>query len=532
MLVQLLSRLGEHEKQELLGEAPLRFARHISDGIIKPEDVSNAIVNHKGIQLITNKKYRDRLISLMSASQANKVLLQYDGDYSSSPWASLIRVSGYKLEILARELGLVDEWEAYKSEDAVTRDLVSVDAGYSLYPYQIKISNKVAVMLRNPDIKRALIHLPTGAGKTRTAMDIVCQHLRENPDGLVVWLADTEELCDQAYKEFEYAWKHLGNRSLSSYSYFSDSEGTLSGIDSGFLVAGLQKLNCTKKSEREFLYRRLSVNATLVVFDEAHKSIAPTYSEIVNELVPQEKHSFVLGLTATPGRNFDIGSEENAALSAFFHNNKVEMRVKGYSSPIQYLIEEEYLARPEFLPLEYVGSNDLEVDANDVTPSGISSGLLRTLSDIEDRNAVIISQVIQEYEKGSSIIVFACNVEHAEYLSSVLCCLGFQAASITSRSDSAETRRRKIIKYRAGDLRILINFGVLTAGFDAPKTNVAIIARPTPSLVLYSQMVGRAMRGKRSKGNKNCRIYTVIDNIPEFNSVHKAFSYWDELWGS
>jgi superfamily II DNA or RNA helicase len=70
----------------------------------------------------------------------------------------------------------------------------------------------------------------------------------------------------------------------------------------------------------------------------------------------------------------------------------------------------------------------------------------------------------------------------------------------------------------------------LTTGFDAPKTNVAIIARPTKSLVLYSQMVGRAMRGKKNGGNKECNIYTVIDNIPEFINVSHAFEYWDKSW--
>ena len=75
----------------------------------------------------------------------------------------------------------------------------------------------------------------------------------------------------------------------------------------------------------------------------------------------------------------------------------------------------------------------------------------------------------------------------------------------------------------------MINYDVLTAGFDAPHTNVAIIARPTNSLVAYSQMAGRAMRGGET-GNKECRIYTVNDDIPEFKSVIKAFLHWDKYW--
>ena len=77
---------------------------------------------------------------------------------------------------------------------------------------------------------------------------------------------------------------------------------------------------------------------------------------------------------------------------------------------------------------------------------------------------------------------------------------------------------------------MLINYGVLTAGFDAPKTNVAIIARPTTSLVLYSQMVGRAIRGTRAGGNDKSTIFTVVDNLPGFRDVSQAFLNWEDVW--
>ena len=75
------------------------------------------------------------------------------------------------------------------------------------------------------------------------------------------------------------------------------------------------------------------------------------------------------------------------------------------------------------------------------------------------------------------------------------------------------------------------NYGVLTAGFDAPRTRCVIIARPTTSLVLYSQMVGRALRGPRAGGNATADVYTVADtNLPGFGSVADAFTNWEELW--
>ena len=80
---------------------------------------------------------------------------------------------------------------------------------------------------------------------------------------------------------------------------------------------------------------------------------------------------------------------------------------------------------------------------------------------------------------------------------------------------------------------VLLNYGVFTAGFDAPRTRCAIIARPTTSLVLYSQMVGRAMRGPRAGGNSRAYIYTVVDtNLPGFGSVTEAFANWENLWST
>ena len=77
----------------------------------------------------------------------------------------------------------------------------------------------------------------------------------------------------------------------------------------------------------------------------------------------------------------------------------------------------------------------------------------------------------------------------------------------------------------------VVNYGVLTAGFDAPRTSCVVIGRPTTSLVLYSQMVGRALRGPKSGGNRTCQIYTVADtSLPGFRSVATGFQNWEELW--
>ena len=80
---------------------------------------------------------------------------------------------------------------------------------------------------------------------------------------------------------------------------------------------------------------------------------------------------------------------------------------------------------------------------------------------------------------------------------------------------------------------MLVNFGVLTTGFDAPAASAALIARPTKSLVLYSQMVGRVIRGPLAGGTERCEIVTVVDTtLPGFGDVADAFMNWEDVWST
>ena len=109
---------------------------------------------------------------------------------------------------------------------------------------------------------------------------------------------------------------------------------------------------------------------------------------------------------------------------------------------------------------------------------------------------------------------------------------GFDAETILGETPS-DLRRTTIDRFKqdGAESMAIFNYGVLTAGFDAPRTKCVIIGRPTKSLVLYSQMVGRGMRGPRSGGNAISFIQTVVDtNLPGFGSVAEAFQNWEQLW--
>jgi superfamily II DNA or RNA helicase len=127
--------------------------------------------------------------------------------------------------------------------------------------------------------------------------------------------------------------------------------------------------------------------------------------------------------------------------------------------------------------------------------------------------------------------LFAASVQQSDLLAAVLSARGFWAASITSKSPNGRAESIAAFKDNEECPKILCNFGVLTTGFDAPRTSAALIARPTLSLVLYSQMVGRAMRGRAAGGNSSCEIVTVVDtSLKGFDSITDAFSNWEDVW--
>lgn len=79
-------------------------------------------------------------------------------------------------------------------------------------------------------------------------------------------------------------------------------------------------------------------------------------------------------------------------------------------------------------------------------------------------------------------------------------------------------------------MNILINYEVLTTGFDATNIKCVFITRPTKSIILYSQMLGRGLRGKLMGGNENCLLIDIKDNLEEYSSESMAFKYFNNYW--
>ena len=200
------------------------------------------------------------------------------------------------------------------------------------------------------------------------------------------------------------------------------------------------------------------------------------------------------------------------------------MEIEGYDSPIDYLISKGYLAQPNFLRTDYQGS-----------PSGLDPGSEEYSERVgldTDRNRLIAKDLYGAMQKHNRTIVFCPSVQSTKEVADFAFSYDLRVSTVLGETNANE--RGSVIQDFLKDTReprALLNCGVLTTGFDAPRITCAIIARPTKSLVLYQQMVGRALRGPKSGGERIADIYTVVDmDYPEFASLQTAFRRWDPLW--
>lgn len=410
-------------------------------------------------------------------------------------------------------------------------DIKHAQARYALFDHQRSAAQRVFRVLAEPP-RKVVLHMPTGAGKTRTAMHIVASHLKRNEPTVVSWFAQNAELLDQAADEFENAWYALGNRSVNLVRFWGHRSPDILEVSDGLVVAGLAKMAALDARDPA-TFLRFADRVSLTVIDEAHQAIAPTYAAILTALHTKRPRNALLGLTATPGRTWsDI--VEDRKLSEYFGGAKVTLDVQGYDDPVSFLIDQNYLARPVFHTLNSgAGLKLSEKDIADLSETiDVPEHILGKLGADTQRNLKIIAAIEDLSTRHRRIIVFAPSVENARMLTAILTLRGHEAHVVTGETDTSE-RERMIRRFRSNaNLPIVIvNYGVLTTGFDAPATSAAIIARPTRSLVLYSQMVGRATRGTRAGGNTQAEIITVVDpHLPGFGSIADAFRNWEDVW--
>ncbi|NOD36651.1 MULTISPECIES: DEAD/DEAH box helicase [unclassified Ruegeria] len=533
----ILARLGEEKLTELLGREAVDVLASLDQRRVGPKALADLLVDVAGPGvLVSRKDVRTAAFDSLNRDEATD-LAQRLGLPGLAPWSELAEIKLRKgsdaYSAFISWLGL-DPWEVnFEDEDSFQSPKeIEIQPDYPLFPHQIDAVNRVQNALSG-DGNRVILHMPTGAGKTRSAMNVIADLFRNKlADGRsAVWLAHSEELCEQAASEFERAWQSLGNRKIRVVRHFgSHASEEIGEPKNSFVVISLQSAHALAFSRtRDGALFALGRSAGLVVIDEAHKATADTYRHVLELLAPRGSCK-LLGLTATPGRSW-LDIDEDEELADFFDRKKVTLDVEGYESPVEYLVAEGYLAKVTTEEIKYDGGADLSATEIDLLAStgDVSRAALKRIGEDTARNLRILLRTEKEAKDGGLVILFACSVEHANTLTALLKMRGVSAACVTG-STSRQIRHRSIERFKAGEISVLCNYGVLSTGFDAPKANVAIIARPTDSLVLYSQMVGRVIRGSKANGTNECKVITVVDQKYGFRNLGEAFTFWDDLW--
>jgi DNA repair protein RadD len=328
----------------------------------------------------------------------------------------------------------------------------------------------------------AVIVLPTGAGKS-----LVIAELARVAKGRVLVLAHVKELVEQNHTKYE------------SYD-----------LKAGVYSAGLNK----KDSSEKVIFGSIQsvANApdsffddfTLLVIDECHRvSLEPDsqYAKVITKLRAKNKALCILGLTATPYRlgvgwiyNYSHLGIERTLEPRFFKSCVFEL-------PLEYMIKNKYLTPPVKVDIPVTSYDFSELTEN---------GKMFSLTQIEEilksqrrLTPLIVKNIIDitENYNRQGVMIFSSTVKHAQ---EILESLPEGEARIVIGETEDSERDQILTDFKNKKFKYLVNVSVLTTGFDAPHVDVIAILRPTESISLYQQIIGRGLRLDESK--KDCFV--------------------------
>ena len=465
-----------------------------------------------------------------------------------------------------RSLGFSSEWAGERNVRRAP--FVEVEGPYSLPPlhdYQKRIVAKVRSLLRDVDGgaahsttgpavdtvvrerraggdgRRGMLSLPTGSGKTRVAVQAIVEAMcHDGFAGGVLWVADRDELCEQAVEAWTQVWSSVGahGKRLRISRMWAGQPRPMTTNDLHVVVATIQTLRAKfdiHRNEYDFL-----TDFMLVVFDEAHRSVAPTFTSVMREIGltrrQREDESFLIGLTATPYRGHD--ESETTRLVNRYGRRRLDAGAFSSDDPEKVVAELQHMQVLAQADHQTVDGGRFSLNAAELGQMRTEPKppwLPRSVEDRIARDSARTNRIIEAYTRqvrdidpNWPALVFATSVEHAMTIAALLNRTGVPSRAVSGETEPS-TRRRIVEEFRRGELKVLVNYGVFREGFDAPRTRVIIVARPVYSPNLYFQMIGRGLRGTRNGGTDRCLIINVQDNIDNFER-RLAFTGLDWLW--
>ncbi|PSN07683.1 DEAD/DEAH box helicase [Siccibacter turicensis] len=357
---------------------------------------------------------------------------------------------------------------------------------FTLRPYQREAVDATLRYFRQHQTP-AVIVLPTGAGKS-----LVIAELARVARGRVLVLAHVKELVAQNHAKY-----------------------CALGLEADIYAAGLSR----KESQGKVVFGSVQSVArnpehfrgafSLLIVDECHRisdDDDSQYQQIISHLRSANPQLRLLGLTATPYR---LGK---GWIYQFHYHGMVRGDAKAlfrdciYELPLRYMIKHGYLTPPERLDMPVVQYDFSRLSAQS---NGLFSeaDLNRELKNQKRITPHIISQIVEFAQTRKGVMIFAATVEHAR---EVLGLLPADEAALITGDTPGPVRDELITAFKDQRYRYLVNVSVLTTGFDAPHVDLIAILRPTESVSLYQQIVGRGLR--LAPGKTDCLILDYAGN--------------------
>lgn len=338
-----------------------------------------------------------------------------------------------------------------------------------LRPYQREALDAVhAAYARG--VRRQLVSLPTGAGKTYVAAHLVAERGQR-----AVFMVHRDELARQTVRQMR-----MVNPALSIGVCKADQDE----LGADIIVASAQTLAQGRRLAR--LCEAVGEQA-LFISDECHHDLAPTRQRAIDTVAPD----LLVGLTATPMRGDKLG------LDAVYQEIV-------YHLPMRTLVEEQHLKRPVGLRIE----TDADLDRVHTVAGEFNERELADTVNTDARNRLIVESWRKHASDRLRTIAFCVSVDHAERLRDAFRDAGVAAEMVEGGTPVAE-RQRIFTAFHEGDVQVLTNCMILTEGFDEPAIDCCLMARPTKSTGLYIQQVGRALR--KHPGTPDALIIDFVD---------------------
>lgn len=319
--------------------------------------------------------------------------------------------------------------------------------------------------LKGPQATKSdLIVMATGTGKTIVFAEYLNRELRPGRRGLV--LAHRDELIDQAVDKIGVMAPALVIEREKAEARAARSPGFFTSADArGVVVASVQTLRGNRLQE----WPRDAFDH--IIIDEAHHATAQSYLDVIAHF----NTARLIGVTATPSRT------DGKPLGDVFERIAMDFGIR------------EGIGQGWLVPVNVrVVKSSVDLSGVKQSAGDYALGELQTAVNVEERNALIIA-AIQKFSAGRRTIVFAAGVEHAMEIAHLLTDVGIPSEAIWGAMEK-DHRRAVIARFRAGETRVLTNYAIATEGFDEPSTGCVVLARPTQSELLLTQMLGRGTR--------------------------------------